>query len=121
MVFPSAEYMATARVAVKAVNRSFVGSKPVWLDAMRSKEENAPNRSVHRIYDYLQFLESAKPEADRVEVTKVLDKGLKAVKAGQVTLYEYRFGRGIWTGYANERYSEAELSEGMEYAFSTWS
>ena len=110
--FPSAAKLKEARLAVQALNKSYVSEKWVWLDAKKEFHELRPARLVHRIYDVLVELESTRE--DKLKVEKVLNG--KFVKLGDRRAGYTLHGQWKWTGVATQRYCQEDLDMARSFA-----
>ena len=88
------------------------GSKPAWLDAKRTSQENKPARLVHRVCEVLQTYEDRKP--DRVILDKQMP-GKKVLRSG-VPVGSSLYGRWRWEAAGLNRYTDEERKHAEEWA-----
>ena len=112
LIFHAPAALTAARLAVKALNKSFVDNKFVWLDAKKERRELRPSRLVHRIADVLDDLEHSRPDTQPVE--KILNGKFVKV-AGQRAGFSYH-GAWKWTHFATQRYTAEQLDMARAYA-----
>ena len=106
LVFTGPHKLQEARLAVKCSKYSH-GSRTIWLDAAKTREELRPARLVHRAAEAILNLENGLSENDRRKVEKVMSG--KQVKAGGTVMgYTYQ-GNWIWAQAAVTRYDSSSL------------
>lgn len=80
------ESLQEARLAMRALGKSYIAGRTVWLDARRDRAESAPVRATHRLAEALQ-------EGGAQNVTK--DVSGRSIKvAGVRFAYRHRTTRG---------------------------
>eukprot|EP00973_Karenia_brevis_P013442 1825803-Karenia_brevis.AAC.1 len=98
---------------VRSANRTYDKcTNPVWLDAVKTRDELKPQRTLSRAAEYIQDIESGRP--DKVEITarsngKFVDCNLG--KLGFTCKAQW-----VWSKLAEARYTANELQIGKDYA-----
>ncbi|CAK0843347.1 unnamed protein product, partial [Prorocentrum cordatum] len=105
VVLRDAGTMGPSRLRLKALGKIFVANKKVWLDAKRSRAENAPARTKHKAKEYLE----AAATQDRAVVTLTTETKFKQMKANEIVIGYASGAAWAWTPAATQFYAE-ELS-----------
>lgn len=93
MWFEEAAALQRARLAVRALQRSYVSGRTVWLDARRERAEVVPVRVMHRLHEALC-------EAGVDQVVKDLPG--RSIRSGTTRIAYVAQGRGRWTAAASQ-------------------
>lgn len=105
--FGAPESLQEARIAVRALAKSYMAGKCVWLDARRDRAESAPVRATHRLAEALQ-------EGGASGVTK--DVSGRSVKVGGTRYGYIAQGRVRWTPAALAKMTAKAREAAAAYA-----
>jgi hypothetical protein len=113
--FRSPSALQTAQLQVKALGKSFVQDRTVWLSPKRSLAETQQAKMVHRIAETLSDIEAIRE--DPLDVVKSLREKIVRVGTHRVAFIADRKVR--WTAWAVQRYAEEDRDMAKAYAESS--
>lgn len=106
-VFQTCAALEEARVAVRALKRSYSQNSPAWLEVARTRAENAPVRAMHRAADLLAELERTRQDCLPVR----RDAASRGIAACDTRVAYVAVEKIIWTPAGLARYSASDRSD----------
>lgn len=106
-VFRTPAALDEARIAVRALKREYAPRTTAWLDVARTRAENAPVRTMHRIADMLVEIERARP--DRLPVRR--EAGSRSVTVGETRVAHVSADKVMWTPAGVSRYAASDRAD----------
>lgn len=106
-VFEIHAALEAARVAVRALKRSYSQTRLVWLEVAKTRAENAPVRVMHRVADLLAELERSRQDCLPVR----RDAASRGVTVGDMRIAYVAGDKIVWTPAGLARYSASDRSD----------